>query len=111
MGKALEEVAAELREPFGRPKKGGDSHDHYVLRSDEYGGPSFELDEVDMEFVGVLWSENPAVHRFALDPKTALLRYRWLRTSFWQGSQICRKALNVRGAVSCWGGRKLGEAQ
>jgi hypothetical protein len=72
----FDEAAAGLAKLFSGPRKGGGSHNHYVLRSDESGELFFELDEMDMEFVGVLWSENPPVHRFALDPKTALLRYR-----------------------------------
>jgi hypothetical protein len=75
VGMTLDEVAAGLAELFSRPRKGGGPHNHYVLRSDKAGELFFELDELDMEFVGVLWSENPPVHRFALDPSTALLRY------------------------------------
>jgi hypothetical protein len=71
----FDEAAAGLAELFGGPRKGGGSHNHYVLRSDEAGELFFELDELDLEFEDVFWAENPPVHRFALDPKTALLRY------------------------------------
>jgi hypothetical protein len=76
MGNTLDEVAAGLAKLFSGPTKGGGSHNHYVLRADESGELFFELDELDMEFIDVLWSENPPVHRFSLDPETALLRYR-----------------------------------
>jgi hypothetical protein len=50
MGRTLDEVAAELRELFSGPRKGGGPHNHYVLRSDDSGELFFELDELDMEF-------------------------------------------------------------
>jgi hypothetical protein len=75
MGRTLDEVAAGLRELFSGPRKGGGPRNHYVLRSDESGELFFELDELDMEFEDLFWSENPPVHRFWRDPETALLRY------------------------------------
>jgi hypothetical protein len=72
----LDEVAAGLLELFSGPRKGPGPHNRYVLCSDESGELFFELDELDMEFEDLFWPENPPVHRFSIDPETALLRYR-----------------------------------
>jgi hypothetical protein len=76
VGMTLDEAAASLLELLNGPRRGPGPHNHFVLRSDEAGELFFELDELDLEFEDLFWSENPPVHRFALDPKTALERYR-----------------------------------
>jgi hypothetical protein len=76
MRKTLDELAAGLLALFSGPRKGPGPHNRYVLRIDESGNLFFELDEIDLMFVDLLWPENPPAHRFALDPGTALYRYR-----------------------------------
>jgi hypothetical protein len=60
----LDEAAAGLFKLLSGPRRGPGPHNHYVLRLDESGELFFELDEFDMEFEDIFWSENPPMRPF-----------------------------------------------